>query len=126
MIYSLSFRQTPGRRELDYLRVLGGTKESAKELKLFGLAPFLVGRYSDLADELYHQTLDVSKRRLLFGSLLALLGLVGYYASYAYVVYSAVVGTLTVGVMVYLSGAIAGASGNLQSLFTTFSGITNQ
>lgn len=126
MNYSLSFRQTPGRRELDYLRVLGGTKESAKELKLFGLAPFLVGRYASLADELYHQTLDVSKRRLIFGSLLALLGLLGYYASYAYVIYSAVIGVLTVGVMVYLSGAIAGASGNLQSLFTTFSSITNQ
>src|ERR1700691_1733400 len=44
MNYSLSFQQTPDRRELEYLRVLGGTKESAKELKLFGLAPFLVGR----------------------------------------------------------------------------------
>ena len=47
--YSLSFQQTPARRELDYLRLLGGTKEGAKELKLFGLAPFLVGRYSDVA-----------------------------------------------------------------------------
>src|ERR1700675_4185345 len=31
--YSLSFAQTPARREMDYLRVLGGSKESAKELK---------------------------------------------------------------------------------------------
>src|SRR5580700_3842002 len=126
MNYSLSYKQTPGRRELDYLRVLGGTKESAKELKLFGLAPFLVGRYSQLSDVLYHQTLGLSKRRLIFGSLLALLGLMGYYGSYAYVIYGAVAGSLTIGRMVYLSAAIAGASGNLQSLFTTFSGITNQ
>jgi ATP-binding cassette subfamily B protein len=126
MTYSLSFRQTAGRRELDYLRVLGGTKESVKELKLFGLAPFLTGRYSELADELYHQTKDLSKRRLKFGSLLALLGLLGYYGSYAYVIYGAVIGTMTVGVMVYLSGAIAGASSNIQAVFTSFSGITNQ
>ena len=126
MNYSLSFQQTPGRRELDYLRVLGGTKESAKELKLFGLAPFLVGRYSDLADKLYHQTIGLSKRRLLFGTLLALLGLTGYYGSYAYVIYATVIGTLTVGVMVFLSMSIAGASANLQAVFTSFSSITNQ
>src|SRR6202050_452047 len=126
MIYSLSFRQTAGRRELDYLRVLGGAKESAKELKLFGLAPFLMGRYSELADDLYHQTKDLSKRRLTFGSLLAFMGLVEYYGSYAYVIYGAVIGTISVGVMVYLSGAIAAASSNIQAVFTSFSGITNQ
>lgn len=126
MNYALSFRQTPARRELDYLRVLGGTKESAKELKLFGLAPFLMGRYSELADQLYYQTKSLSKRRLIFGSLLALLGLLGYYGSYAYVIYGAVAGLMTVGVMVYLSGAIAGASSNIQAVFTSFSGITNQ
>jgi len=32
--YSLSFRQTTARRQMDYLRTLGGSKESAKELKL--------------------------------------------------------------------------------------------
>ena len=36
--YSLNLRQTPMRRQLDYLRVLGASKETAKELKLFGLA----------------------------------------------------------------------------------------
>ena len=35
--YAKNFRQTPMRRQLDYLRVLGGSKEAAKELKLFGL-----------------------------------------------------------------------------------------
>ncbi len=39
--YARNFRQTPIRRQLDYLRVLGGSKEAAKELKLFGLKNFL-------------------------------------------------------------------------------------
>lgn len=38
--YALNFRLTPVRRELDYLRTLGASKESAKELKLFGLTRF--------------------------------------------------------------------------------------
>ena len=41
--YSQSVRQTPARRELDYLRLLGTSKESAKELKLFGLGQFFAG-----------------------------------------------------------------------------------
>ena len=39
--YAKNFRQTPVRRQLDYLRILGGSKEAAKELKLFGLKIFL-------------------------------------------------------------------------------------
>jgi ATP-binding cassette subfamily B protein len=124
--YSLSFHQTPARRELEYLRVLSGTKESAKEVKLFGLGPFFVSRYSSLADELYQQTLGLSRRRLLLGSLLAFLGIAGYYGSYAYVVYQTVLGAITVGSMIYLAGAIAGASANIQAVFTTFTSIANQ
>ena len=43
--YSMNFRQTL-RRQLDYLRHLGASKESAKELKLFGLSGFLTDRYT--------------------------------------------------------------------------------
>jgi ATP-binding cassette subfamily B protein len=45
MGYSLNFGQSTLRRRLEYLRFLGGSKECAKELKLFGLGVFLVGRY---------------------------------------------------------------------------------
>ncbi len=38
--YATIHRQTPIRRQLDYLRVLGGSREAAKELKLFGLRSF--------------------------------------------------------------------------------------
>src|SRR5205814_10293086 len=58
MGYSLNFRQTPAKREMEYLRVLGGSKESAKELKLFGLSSYLVGRYSKLSTELHGQTVS--------------------------------------------------------------------
>jgi ATP-binding cassette subfamily B protein len=124
--YSLNFQQTPSRRELEYLRVLGGSKESAKELKLFGLAPFLIGRYSKISSDLQDQTLGLAKRRLLVGSLLTLLGTLGYYGTYAYVVYETVAGVLTLGMLTFLAGAIAGASSNIQLVFSTFSGIADQ
>jgi ATP-binding cassette subfamily B protein len=126
MGYSLNFRQTPAKREMEYLRVLGGSKESAKELKLFGLAPFLVGRYAKLSNELHEQTVGLAKRKLMVGGLLSLLGTLGYYGSYAFVIYETVVGALTIGSLYFLTGAIAGASTNIQAVFATFSTIADQ
>src|ERR1700756_410462 len=126
MGYSLNFRQTPAKREMEYLRVLGGSKESAKELKLFGLAPFLVGRYSKLSNELHGQTVGLAKRKLIVGGLLSLLGTLGYYGSYAFVIYDTVIGALTIGSLYFLTGAIAGASTNIQAVFATFSTIADQ
>ena len=42
--YSMLFRYTPERRELDYLRYLGASNESAKEIKIFGLGGYLSAR----------------------------------------------------------------------------------
>ena len=124
--YSLSFAQTPARREMEYLRVLGGSKESAKELKLFGLGPYLVGRFTNLAMRLHGETARLARKRLLIGSLLTLLGTLGYYGTYAFVIYQTVVGVLTIGMLTFLAGAIAGASSNIQLVFSTFSTIADQ
>ena len=111
--YSMSFQQTPARRELDYLRAVSGARED-KEVKLFGLAPFLVGRYSDVAEKLCDQTVGVARRKLTVGSLLGLLGVTGYYGTYAFVIYRTLFGGLTIGEMILLTGAIGGASSNIQ------------
>ena len=124
--YSQNFRQTPVRRQLDYLRVLGASKESAKELKLFGLSAFLTGRYRELSDEIYRQNVLLAKRRLWAGSLLSLLSTAGYYGTYAFVIYQTISGRLSVGTLTFLAGAIAGASSNIQMIFSTFSSIADQ
>ena len=124
--YSLSFQQTTARREMEYLRILGGSKEGAKELKLFGLASYLVRRYTGLSNELHRQTVGLAKRRLVLGAALTLLGTVGYYGTYAYVIYETALGLLTLGTLTFLAGAIAGASSNIQAIFSTFSSIADQ
>src|SRR5271168_2083939 len=126
MGYSLNFRQTPAKREMDYLRILGGSKETAKELKLFGLGPFLLGRYTKLSDTLHVQNVGLAKRRLWVGALLTVLGTLGYYGSYAFVIYQTVFGGWTIGRLYLMTGAIAGASTNIQAVFSTFSTIADQ
>ncbi len=124
--YSLNFNQTTAKREMEYLRILGGSKEGAKELKLFGLASHLVGRYTELSNELHRQTVNLQKRKLMMGAALTLLGTLGYYGTYAWVIYETVMGRLTLGTLTFLAGAIGGASTNIQAIFTTFSSIADQ
>jgi len=57
--YALSRRQTPERRELDYLRYLGASDETAKEVKIFGLSGFIIEKFEALADKFY-----LSNRRI--------------------------------------------------------------
>ena len=124
--YSLNIEQTPARRRLDYLRLLGASKEAAKELKLFGLAPYVTGEYARLADQLYQQNVRLARRRLLSGAFLSLVSTGSYYGAYAYVVFRTVNGDLSWGDLQFLAGALAGANGGIQALFSAFSNIADQ
>ena len=124
--YAQAFRQTPVKRQIDYLRFLGASKDSAKELKLFGLSRYLTDRFKKLSDDIYVQNVSLAKRRLLASALLSLLTTVGYYGAYAYVILETLEGKMTVGTLTFLTGAIAGASANLQMIFSTFSSIADQ
>jgi ATP-binding cassette subfamily B protein len=57
--YAKNFMQTPIRRKLDYLRILGGSKEAAKELKLFGLSGYLTEKFTKLSDAIYDQNVNL-------------------------------------------------------------------
>ena len=124
--YALNMRQTPTRRRFDYLRVLGASKESAKELRLFGLSSFFLGRYEQLANQIYDEDARLARRRLFAGAALSLLTTSGYYGAYAYVIYRTVTGAITWGTLQFLAGAIAGTSSNIQNVFSTFSSIADQ
>jgi len=124
--YAQAFRQTPVKRQIDYLRFLGASKDSAKELKLFGLSKYLTDRFKKLSDDIYVQNVSLAKRRLFASALLSLLTTVGYYGAYAYVILETLEGKMTVGTLTFLTGAIAGASANLQMIFSTFSSIADQ
>lgn len=124
--YNLAFRQTPAKREMDYLRFLGVSKESAKELKVFGLNNYLTNRFAVLADQIFSENVSLARRRFFAGSFLSVFSTAGYYGAYVYVVYEALQGRISVGTLQFLAGAIAGASLNLQSIFSIFSGIADQ
>jgi ATP-binding cassette subfamily B protein len=124
--YAKNFRQTPIRRQLDYLRVLGGSKEAAKELKLFGLRDFLTGRFKALSDQVYHEDIALARRKVIAGSGLSMIGMAGYYTAYIYAVWQTVMGVFSFGTLTLLANAIREASSNLQQTFSTLSTIADQ
>ena len=124
--YAKNFRQTPAKRQMDYLRQIGGSKEAAKELKLFNLNEYLTNRFATLSDQIYKENVALSRKKLFGGGLLGVLGTMGYYGSYAYVIWRAVHGSYSIGTFYFITNAIVQASSSLQQVFSTASGIADQ
>ena len=124
--YAKNFRQTPAKRQMDYLRQVAGSREGAKELKVFGLSGFLTGRFRQISQRIYEENVALSRRKLFWGGSLALVGTLGYYGSYAFVIWRALHGAYNIGIFTLLTTAIQQASSNLQQAFSTASGIADQ
>jgi ATP-binding cassette subfamily B protein len=124
--YSLAYSLVPLRREMDYLRDLGTKKESAKELKVFSIADFLCDRFSEINDEVIDRNRGLARRRLRSGALFVVVGSLGYYGAYAALLYRTVHGSLSLGELTFVAGALAGCSRQLQSVFSSFTNIAHQ
>ncbi len=124
--YAKNFRQTPARRQLDYLRQLGGSKEAAKELKLFHLSDFFTERFVTIWNKILDENLALSRKRLIAVSLLAVLSTGGYYGAYLWVIFKTVTGVFSIGTLTFLTQAIMSASSNISQIFSTLSSIADQ
>ncbi|HEX8831203.1 MAG TPA: ABC transporter ATP-binding protein [Longimicrobium sp.] len=105
--YSLLFRWTPQRRRLAYLSALGSSNNSAKEVKMFGLSPWIAHRYRTLSNRFNTENRRLAVRRTLGSALLSLLGTAGYYGGYLSVLRAAVQGAVSVGQLVFLAASFA-------------------
>jgi ATP-binding cassette, subfamily B, bacterial len=124
--YAKNFRQTPAKRQMDYLRQVAGSREGAKEVKLFGLNKFFTKRFQALADQIYAEDVALSRAKLIVGGLLGVIGTLGYYGAYVYVIWRTLHGAYDIGYFTFLTAAIQQASSNLQQVFSTASGIADQ
>ncbi|HVN92139.1 MAG TPA: ABC transporter ATP-binding protein [Terracidiphilus sp.] len=126
LTYAKNFRQTPVRRQMDYLRQVGGSKEAAKELKLFNLSDYLTGRFTVLSQRIYEENVALNRRRLFWGGLLAILGQLGYYAAYVLSIFRTIDGIYSIGAFTLITAAIMQSMSNIQQAFSTASGVADQ
>jgi ATP-binding cassette subfamily B protein len=124
--YSLLFRWTPERRQLDYLRYVGASDKTAKEVQMFGLAPWITERYATLSQRFYEENRDLSIRRGLVSALLSILGTIGYYAAYVIILLHAVHGEITIGMLTFLAASFGRGRDVIQSILLSASNVYEQ
>jgi ATP-binding cassette subfamily B protein len=124
--YSLLFRWTPERRQLDYLRLVGAWDKTAKEVQMFGLAPWLTERYKVLAWKFYDENKELSIRRSAVSAGLSIFGTVGYYIAYVLIIIRATRGEITPGTLIFLSASFARGRDTIQSILLSASSVYEQ
>lgn len=124
--YALDFRRTAERREIDYLRQTAASAETAKEVKIFGLSPFLANRYLDLSARYYRDIRTIAQGRALWGAIFSGLGTLGYYAAYVWIVGSTLTGALSVGDLTFLAGSFLRLRGIIERMLSSFSTVAAQ
>jgi ATP-binding cassette, subfamily B, bacterial len=121
--YSLSRSWTPERREIDYLRYIGASNETAKEIKIFGLEHFIADRFKVISDKYFLANQKLALKRAAWGSLFSALGTASYYAAYVFVIWQTIVGIITLGTLTFLAGAFSRLQGLLQGIVSRFTRI---
>jgi len=124
--YSMQFRWTPQRRQLDYLRYVAASDRTAKEVQSFGLSPWLIDRFRKLSWKFYDENKALSIRKARVSTLLSLVGSLGYYSAYAIILLRATRGELTIGTLTFLAGSFARSRQLIEVLLLSAGGIYQQ
>jgi ATP-binding cassette subfamily B protein len=120
------YRWTPQRRELDYLRLLGASAQSAKEVKIFGLGSYLAQRYDEVSERIYQENKAVAVKRAGLGSGLNLIATGGYYGAYAFVLASTLAGRLSIGTFTFLTGSFYRSRTYIERILSGLNDVSEQ
>jgi ATP-binding cassette subfamily B protein len=124
--YAIMNRWTAQRRELDYLRYVAASNETAKEVQLFGLAPWLISRFRVLSDLFIALSRRVAIRRSTITLGLSILSSIAYYVAVVIVILRAISGAITIGTLTFLTAAFQRCRGAMASLLGGISQIYEQ
>jgi len=122
--YALSRKKTPQRRELDYLRYIGASDETAKEIKIFSLSDFIIDRFKILSHKFYIDNKRIAVSRSLWGTFFALIGSLGYYGAYVFIVHQTVKGVLTIGELTFMAGSFRQLRVLLENILNRFTTVS--
>jgi ATP-binding cassette subfamily B protein len=115
--------RSPDSRRLTYLEYVLGNDEHAKEVKLFGLAPLLLGRYKRLAETFFADDRRLAVTRMVWGYALSLLSTVVFYGCYALIVAATVRGRLSLGEMTLYLVAFRQGQQSFQAVLSALGGM---
>lgn len=123
--YSMTRSWTQERRELDYLRYLGASNESAKEVKIFGLAGHLARQFGSLADKYFQANKKLAISKSTWAGIFSALGTLAYYGAYVVIVIQTISGLISLGTLTFLAGSFKRMQSGLQGIMLRFSQISS-
>ena len=126
LAYFLSRGRTPERRQVEYLRHIGASADTAKEIKLFGLGEFLVERFRTLAHTIFLENRKLSIERNIWGAVFSSISTLTYYGAYAFIVWRTIAGEFSIGDLTFLSGSFLRLNGLFQKILLGFTQIAGQ
>jgi ATP-binding cassette subfamily B protein len=91
--------RSPDARVQFYLETVMAREDYAKEVKLLGLGPELLGRYQTNFERLYAEDRDLTVRRGGWGFVLGLVSTTALYGAYAWIALAAMIRAITLGQM---------------------------
>jgi len=112
----LSWR-APEARQLSYLEHLLTDYDAVKEIKLFGLGEPLLGRYANLFWKFLREDQAIAQKRSLASFGWGLLATLTYYFSYAWIVWNAISGLITLGDMTLYLGIFRASQNTFEAIF---------
>jgi len=112
----LSWR-APEFRKLSYLEHLLTDYDAVKEVKLFGLGEPLLARYVRLFWKFLTEDQDIAQRRSFASLGWGMLATLSYYGAYAWIVWRAVGGSISLGDMTMYLSIFRGSQSTFESIF---------
>jgi ATP-binding cassette subfamily B protein len=122
-MYHWQRHRTPDERKAAYYNWLLTGDVHAKEVRLFGLGPLFIERFSKLRQKLRKEKLAISKNRLIADVFAELVATLAVFSAFGWIAYRAIYGHITVGEMVMFFQAFRQGLGNLRNLLGSLAGL---
>jgi ATP-binding cassette subfamily B protein len=121
--FRLLMRRAPETRQVNYLSRLLTEDTAVKEIKLFNLGGALLRRYTTLFDKFFHEDKALALRRATAGFSLGLIATLGFYGSYAWIVWHTVQGKISLGDMTLYLAIFRQGQSTFQSILSAVGNI---
>jgi ATP-binding cassette subfamily B protein len=118
----LTYR-APETRQVNYLSRLLTEDTAVKEIKLFNLGATLLNRYTTLFDKFFAEDRALALRRAAAGFGLGLIATLGFYGSYAWIVWHTVQGNISLGDMTLYLAIFRQGQTTFQSILSALGNI---
>jgi ATP-binding cassette subfamily B protein len=115
--------RAPEARKLLYLEYVLANDDHAKEVKLFGLGPTLLGRYKAVGERFYQEDRALAWKRAGWAYVLSLLATGAFYGAYASMALAAAAGRISIGEMTLYVAAFRQGQQAFQSMLGAVGGM---